>query len=340
MYVVTGGAGFIGANIVKALNARGIRDIIVVDNLERAEKFKNLVDCEIADFLDKRDFLSVLEAGQLGDDIQAVFHQGACSDTTEQDGRYMMENNYEYSKALLHYCQEEKIAYVYASSASVYGAGPVFREAREHEAPLNVYGYSKFLFDQYVRRALPHKTAQIVGLRYFNVYGGREQHKGRMASVAFQFFNQYRDNERVQPFEGSDGYGNGEQQRDFVSVEDVVDINLFFLDHPAKSGIFNVGTGRGQTFNDVAMAVVNSARRLEGQPVLSLEQLQQRDTIKYIDFPGDLKGKYQSFTQADVSALRAAGFSNAFLTVEEGVDRYVRGFLYTDNAGARQAAAK
>jgi ADP-L-glycero-D-manno-heptose 6-epimerase len=340
MYIVTGGAGFIGANLVKALNDRGIDDIVVVDNLERAEKFKNLVDCEIADFLDKRDFLSLLETGQLRGDLKAVFHQGACSDTTEQNGRYMMENNYEYSKALLYLCQEKKIPYIYASSASVYGAGPVFREAREHEAPLNVYGYSKFLFDQYVRRILPRKTAQIVGLRYFNVYGGREQHKGRMASVAFQFFNQYRDSGQVRPFEGSDGYGDGEQQRDFVSVEDVVDINLFFLDHPAKSGIFNVGTGRGQTFNDVAMAVVNSVRRLEGQQALALKQLQQRGVIKYIDFPGDLKGKYQSFTQADMSALRGAGYAGDFLTVEEGVDRYVQRFLYTGSERARQTAAK
>ncbi|MEE8266107.1 MAG: ADP-glyceromanno-heptose 6-epimerase [Acidiferrobacterales bacterium] len=340
MYVVTGGAGFIGANLVKALNDRGIDDIVVVDNLERAEKFKNLVDCEIADFLDKRDFLSLLEAGQLRGDLQAVFHQGACSDTTEQNGRYMMENNYEYSKALLYLCQEKRIPYIYASSASVYGAGPVFREEREHEAPLNVYGYSKFLFDQHVRRILPRKTAQIVGLRYFNVYGGREQHKRRMASVAFQFFNQYRDNGQVRPFEGSDGYSDGEQQRDFVSVEDVVDINLFFLDHPAKSGIFNVGTGRGQTFNDVAMAVVNSVRRLEGQQALALKQLQQRGIIKYIDFPGDLKGKYQSFTQADMSTLRGAGYAGDFLTVEKGVDRYVQRFLYTGSESARETAAK
>ena len=320
--IVTGAAGFIGANLVKALNARGERDIVAVDNLSRAQKVPNLADLEIADYLDKRDFLEMLRGGLEGD-FDAVFHQGACSDTMETDGRYMMENNYEYSKMLLDWCQVRAIPFVYASSASVYGSGREFRESREHEAPLNVYGYSKFLFDQLVRRRLAGATAQVAGFRYFNVYGPREAHKARMASVAFHFFNQYLDNGRVRLFEGSDGYADGEQIRDFVSVEDVVRVNLFFLDHPEISGIFNVGTGRAESFNAVARATINAIRRARGEGDLTLAQLRSAGTIEYIPFPPQLVGKYQSFTQADVGALRAAGYSHPFLDVERGVGRYV-----------------
>jgi ADP-L-glycero-D-manno-heptose 6-epimerase len=328
MYVVTGGAGFIGANIVKGLNHRGASDILVVDNLERGDKYKNLTDCEIADYLDKREFLRRVEAGDFArTKFKAVFHEGACSDTMEHNGVYMMSNNYEYSKSLLHFCQAKKVPYLYASSAATYGGGRVFRELREYESPLNVYGYSKFLFDQYVRRMYAKRTAQIVGFRYFNVYGDREQHKGRMASVAFHHFNQFREAGKVKLFEGCDGYGNGEQSRDFVSVEDAVAINLWFLDHPAKNGIFNVGTGRAQPFNDVATAVVNSLRKAEGKPVLPLSELQREGLIEYIAFPEALRGKYQSFTQADIGALRKAGYSKDLLTVEEGVGRYVKQLL-------------
>jgi ADP-L-glycero-D-manno-heptose 6-epimerase len=326
-YVVTGAAGFIGANIVKALNDRGETRILAVDNLRKADKFKNLVDCEIVDYLDKEDFLDLLLDGAFDGEIEVVFHEGACSDTMETDGRYMMENNYRYSVSLLDYCQNEDVPLLYASSASVYGGGTVFREAREHERPLNVYGYSKFLFDQYVRRMWHGRTAQIVGFRYFNVYGPREQHKGRMASVAFHFFNQYMAEGRVKLFEGCDGYANGEQRRDFVSVEDVVKVNLFFLDHPELSGIFNLGTGASQTFNDVAAATVNSCRKAKGEEPLTLNQMQAQGVIEYIAFPEALKGKYQSFTQADVSALRSAGYGEPFLTVEQGVERYVEHLL-------------
>ncbi|MEO7744486.1 MAG: ADP-glyceromanno-heptose 6-epimerase [Usitatibacter sp.] len=320
--IVTGAAGFIGANIVKALNARGERDIVAVDNLAHAEKVPNLADLEIADFLDKRDFLELLRGG-LDGEFEAVIHQGACSNTMETDGRYMMENNYEYSKTLLDWCQVRAIPFIYASSASVYGSGREFREAREHESPLNVYGYSKFLFDQVVRRRLDGATAQVAGFRYFNVYGPREAHKGRMASVAFHFFNQYLATGRVRLFEGCDGYGDGEQIRDFVSVEDAVRVNLFFLDHPEISGIFNVGTGRAEPFNAVARAAVNAIRRSKGEKELSLAELKAAGAIEYIPFPPQLIGKYQSFTQADVGALRAAGYSSAFLDVEQGVGRYV-----------------
>jgi ADP-L-glycero-D-manno-heptose 6-epimerase len=322
--IVTGAAGFIGSNLVRALNARGERDIIAVDNLSRAEKVANLRDLEITDFVDKRDFLRRLEAGGYDGKAAAILHQGACSDTMESDGRYMMENNYEYSMALLRWCRAGSVRLIYASSASVYGAGREFREAREHEAPLNVYGYSKFLFDQVVRRELPRMNLQLAGFRYFNVYGPREAHKGRMASVAFHFFDQYVANGRVRLFEGSDGYAPGEQRRDFISVDDVVQVNLFFLDNPRVSGIFNVGTGRAQSFNDVAVATVNAVRGHRGEKALSLEEMKRAGAIEYIPFPPQLVGKYQSYTQADMSALRAAGYGEPFLAVDEGVGRYVR----------------
>ncbi|MBM3392160.1 MAG: ADP-glyceromanno-heptose 6-epimerase [Betaproteobacteria bacterium] len=327
--IVTGAAGFIGANLVKALNARGVSDIIAVDNLTQGDKFRNLVDCEIADYLDKREFIEALAAGDLDGAVEAVLHQGACSDTMEHDGRYMMDNNYRYSLELLDFCLDQEVPFLYASSASVYGGGRVFRESREFEAPLNVYGYSKFLFDQAVRRRIGSNAAQanlssqVVGFRYFNVYGPRESHKGRMASVAFHFFNQYRAEGKVKLFEGCDGYGNGEQRRDFIHVDDVVKVNLHFLDCGA-SGIYNVGTGRAQTFNDVAVATVNACRAAQGEAPLPLAELRSRGMIEYIAFPEALKGKYQSYTEADVSRLREAGYDAPFATVEEGVARYVQ----------------
>ena len=324
MYIiVTGAAGFIGSNLVKALNDRGETNIIAVDNLTKADKFKNLTDCEIADYLDKEEFLDLVLDGAFDGEVKAIFHEGACSDTMETDGRYMMENNYRYTASLFDFCQEEEAQFLYASSASVYGGGSVFREERAHEDPLNVYGYSKFLFDQYMRRKWKHLTAQVVGFRYFNVYGPREQHKGRMASVAFHFFNQYSASGKVKLFEGCDGYQNGEQRRDFVSIEDVVKVNMYFLENPSISGIVNVGTGASQTFNDVALATVNTCRKAAGEKPLTLIEMQEQGIIEYVAFPEALKGKYQSFTQADISTLREAGFKDTFLSVEQGVERYV-----------------
>ena len=326
--VVTGAAGFIGANLVKALNQRGIDNIIAVDNLAHAEKFPNLVDCDIADYFDKNVFLEKLIAGAWDGQIDAVLHQGACSDTMETDGRYMMENNFRYTVSLLDWCQEEAVPLLYASSAAVYGSSSTFKEGREFEKPLNIYGYSKFLFDQLLRRRMAEGlTAQVAGFRYFNVYGPRESHKGRMASVAFHNFNEYRATGKVKLFEGWDGYGDGAQSRDFVSVEDVVKVNLHFLERPDLSGIYNLGTGRAQPFNDIAAAVVNACRAAQGKPVLTLEQIRAEGLIEYIAFPDALKGKYQSFTQADISALRAAGYSAPFLDVTAGVSRYVSTLL-------------
>lgn len=321
--VVTGAAGFIGANLVKALNDRGETRILAVDNLTRADKFRNLVDCEIADYVDKEEFLVRLADGDFDDDIAAVLHQGACSDTMESDGRYMMRNNYRYSVALLEWCQDNDVPLLYASSASVYGGGRVFREERAHEAPLNIYGYSKFLFDHVVRRVLPERTAPVAGFRYFNVYGPREQHKGRMASVAFHFFHQYRTDGRVKLFEGSGGFGDGEQRRDFVSIEDVVKVNLDFLDHRERSGIFNLGSGKAATFNDVAVATINACRIAAGELPRSLPELTAMGAITYVPFPPALVGKYQNNTEADLTRLRAAGYRAPMLAVGEGVARYV-----------------
>jgi len=321
--IVTGAAGFIGSNLVKALNARGATHIIAVDNLTRADKFRNLVDCEIDDYLDKTEFVERFARGNFGR-VRAVFHEGACSDTMETDGRYMMENNYRYSLALLNACEKQKVQFLYASSAATYGGSTRFIEEREVEAPLNVYGYSKFLFDQIVRHRLPTAKTQIVGFRYFNVYGPREAHKGRMASVAFHNFNQFREEGRVKLFGEYNGYAPGEQTRDFVSVEDVTKVNQYFFDHPEKSGIFNLGSGRAQPFNDVAHTVVNTLRALNGETPLTLQEQVQQKLIEYIEFPDALRGKYQCYTQADQTKLRAAGYDAPFLSVQEGVDRYVR----------------
>lgn len=320
--IVTGAAGFIGSSIVKALNDRGETDIIAVDNLTKPEKFKNLVDCEVAHYVDKQEFLFMLRDDAFGP-IDAILHQGACSDTMGADGRYMMDNNYQYSIELLEWCFDTSVPFIYASSAAVYGGGRVFKEQREFESPLNVYGYSKFLFDQIVRRRWEERTAQIAGFRYFNVYGPRENHKARMASVAFHQFHQYREHGKVKLFEGTDGYGNGQQSRDFVFIDDVVNVNLHFLDNPSCEGIFNVGTGRAQPFNDVAVATVNACRRLEGKSELTLEQLIEQGLLEYIPFPEALKGKYQSYTEADISLLRSVGYDEPFSNVSEGVSHYV-----------------
>ncbi|HEY9532614.1 MAG TPA: ADP-glyceromanno-heptose 6-epimerase [Burkholderiales bacterium] len=316
-YIVTGAAGFIGSKIVEGLNAAGVTDIVAVDNLQQADKMRNLVGLEIADYLDQAEFLQRLESFEGA--VEAVLHQGACSDTMETDGRFMMENNYRYSKVLLDWCQEEEVPLLYASSASVYGAGPEFREERACERPLNVYGYSKFLFDQLVRRTLGGRTAQIVGLRYFNVYGPNEAHKGRMASVAFHAYHQLLSSGKVRLFVGSGGYGNGEQRRDFIYVDDVVDVNLWFLEHRHVSGIYNCGTGRAQTFNQLAAATINAVQDTR----FTAKELAEKGLIEYVAFPEGLRDKYQSYTQADLTRLRTVGYAGEFRSVDQGAAAYV-----------------
>jgi ADP-L-glycero-D-manno-heptose 6-epimerase len=307
MLIVTGGAGFIGSNIVRALNARGREDIVVVDDLTDGRKFFNLVDCAIDDYWDKADLFERLQGGE--EPPEAVLHQGACAVTTEWNGRHMLADNYEYSVDLLDYCQEHGVPLIYASSAAIYGGTAGFREDDPGlERPLNVYGYSKLLFDRYVRNNVVAGDPQVVGLRYFNVYGPGEAHKGPMASVVWHFRQQLADSGEMRLFEGSHGYGDGEQRRDFIHVDDVVQVVLWFLDHPEKSGIFNVGTGASASFNELAQAVIDYSGR---------------GRIRYVPFPAALESSYQSFTEADLSALRAAGFANAFSDVRAGVPRYL-----------------
>lgn len=308
MIIVTGGAGFIGSNLVRELNRRGRTDIVVVDNLQNGEKSLNLADCIIADYHDKEDFIARVQANTDLGPVEAVFHQGACTVTTEWDGRYMMRTNFDHSRALFHWCQARRIPFIYASSAAVYGGGRDFRELPECERPLNVYGYSKLAFDQYLRRYLDRLESQVVGLRYFNVYGPREQHKGDMASVVHHFHRQLQQTGKVRLFEGCDGYGDGEQKRDFVDVRDCVTLNLWLLEHPEVNGIFNCGTGRARTFNDMARAVIDWHGSGE---------------IEYIPFPDRLVGRYQSYTEADLTRLRNTGCNLEFGDIESGVRAYL-----------------
>ena len=324
--VVTGAAGFIGSNIIKGLNVRGVDDIIAVDDLTMGDKFKNLADLQIADYVDADDFYDLFAEGAFGD-VEAVFHEGACSDTMELDGKYMMDNNYTLSCELFHACQDQGTRLLYASSAATYGGSDTFSESPEFEKPLNVYGYSKLLFDQRLRREVGQRfekaSTQVAGFRYFNVYGPREQHKGRMASVAFHQFNQFQADGKVKLFGEYGGYGAGGQMRDFVFIDDVVAVNLWFLDHPEQSGIFNLGTGKAQPFNDVAITVVNALRKSQNQAAVSIEEAVHGSLIDYIAFPPALVGKYQSYTQADLSALRATGCDHTFADVQTGVAAYM-----------------
>ena len=309
MILVTGGAGFIGSNLVRGLNRAGHDDIIVVDDLTDGRKFKNLVKCNICDYWDIEQLHQFIEKNQaVKTEVKALFHQGACTDTTEWDGRYMMQNNYDYSKLLLHYCLQHRIPFIYASSGSVYGVGRKFRELPENEAPVNVYGYSKYLFDVYVRKILRNAESQVAGLRYFNVYGPGEQHKKSMASVVHHFNEQVLATGRIKLFRGCDGFMDGEQRRDFILVDDVVAVNLWFMEHRDKSGIFNVGTGISRSFNDVARLIT---------------QWHGHGELQYIDFPETLSDSYQSFTEADISVLRDAGYQQEFVSLETGISRYL-----------------
>jgi ADP-L-glycero-D-manno-heptose 6-epimerase len=308
MHIVTGAFGFVGSNLVRALNDRGITDVLAVDDLTDGDKFRNLSDCTIADYMDRGEFRDFVRRGAPGLQATAILHQGACADTTEANGRYMVDNNFTFSKDLLYWAIEGRVPFVYASSASVYGLSRHCAERSDHERPLNVYAYSKLLFDNYVRRLIPKLSSTVVGLRYFNVYGPRETHKGRMASMVWQLWRQLQTTGVARLYEGTDGFAAGEQRRDFVFVCDAVEINLYFASGPARQGIFNVGTGSSRSFNDIARILIG---------------LLGRGQIEYIPFPESLRGKYQSFTESDISQLRAAGFDRRFTTLEEGIRRLV-----------------
>jgi ADP-L-glycero-D-manno-heptose 6-epimerase len=320
--VVTGAAGMIGSNLVHGLNKQGIDDVIAVDEMTDGAKYKNLLGANISDYFDRSEFYARFARGEFGK-VDVVLHQGACSDTMEHNGRFMLDNNYRCSKDLLDACQAQGTRLLYASSAATYGGSASFVETPEFERPLNVYGYSKLLFDNVVRRVLPTAGTQIVGFRYFNVYGPREQHKAHMASVAYHHFNQFAETGKVKLFGDYGGYGPGQQSRDFVFVDDVVAVNLWFLEHPDRSGVFNLGTGQAQPFNDVAVATVNAARALKAEPALSLDELVRRGLIEYVPFPAALVGKYQCFTQAELTRLRATGCDHRFADVAHGVQAYV-----------------
>jgi ADP-L-glycero-D-manno-heptose 6-epimerase len=307
MLIVTGGAGFIGSNLVRGLNAAGRDEIVVVDDLTDGRKFRNLIDCAIADYWDKSALLERL--ARLPRKPEAILHQGACAVTTEWDGRFMMAENYQYSVDLLEYCLAAGVPLIYASSAAVYGASAEFRENEPAlERPLNVYGYSKLLFDRYAMRRAAVGAPQVVGLRYFNVYGPGEAHKGTMASVVLHLNRQLAETGELKLFEGSHGYGDGEQRRDFIYVGDVVRVVLWFLEHAEVSGIFNVGTGKSASFNELARAVVD---------------YHGAGSVRYIPFPDRLERSYQAFTEADISALRRAGYDAAFDGVRAGTRKYL-----------------
>ena len=320
MLIVTGGAGFIGSNLVHELNAHGITDILIVDNFANARKFQNLHGARYVDYLDKREFRRAIRENSLGiGKIEAILHQGACSNTLEDDGVYMMDNNFEYTKEVLRFSIDSGSPLVFASTAAVYGlSGPGrFTLTAENERPLNIYGYSKLVFDHYFRNqlALGRVPITAIGLRYFNVYGPREQHKGRMASVIHHFTKQMKDLGKVKLFGGTGGYGDGEQRRDFVYVRDLAKLNMFFAqigpyapkvgqERKIYRGLANAGSGKSRTFNDVAKALMN----VHGEC-----------PIEYIPFPADLEGRYQHFTEADLTALRELGYDGPMTELEAGI---------------------
>ena len=314
MIIVTGGAGMIGSNLINKLNKMNRKDIIIVDDLTDGYKSRNLKDLDFYDYIDKDDFINLIRNNQFTEKVETVFHQGACSTTTEWNGKFIMKNNYEFSKILLNWCQENAVQFIGASSASVYGLGEKgFIEKRDNESPINMYAFSKFQFDQYIR-GIKTKRSQIVSLRYFNVYGPKEFHKGHMASMFFHFNNQILKDGKCKLFKGISGYKDGEQRRDFVYVEDCVSVNIWFMMNPDVSGIFNVGTGKSNSINAIANCILNWHKRKNNA---------KNYEIEYIPFPDHLKGSYQNYTQANIDLLKSVGYKEKFIDIEEGVSKYL-----------------
>ncbi|MFW5857094.1 MAG: ADP-glyceromanno-heptose 6-epimerase [Planctomycetota bacterium] len=304
MYIVTGAAGFIGHHVVRALNRRGIDDILAVDSLSDGAKFRNLAACRIDDYADSEAFRADLRARNLSG-VDGILHLGACADTMETDGQYMLDANFTFSKELFAFALEQGVRFVYASTAALYGPTGPSIIAPEHEQPVNLYAYSKLLFDTYVRRRIDKAAATVAGLRYFNVYGPGEQHKGRMASMVTRLYTQLATTGTAKLFTGSDGYGDGEQKRDFVYVEDVAEATVSFLEGDDRWGLYNIGTGTARSFNETAELLID---RLGG------------GTVVYVPFPDQLRGKYQSFTEADLTTLRTDGCTTTFRPLEDGID--------------------
>jgi len=320
MLIVTGGAGFIGSAVVWQLNRQGIDDILVVDRLGETEKWRNLVPLRYRDYLRKDRFLAQVVEDRVPFAVDGVIHMGACSDTTERDGDYLMENNFHYSCRVAEWAVANGIPMIYASSAATYGDGSLgFSDddaLSPRLRPLNFYGYSKQLFDLWVLRKGWEK--KLAGLRFFNVFGPNEYHKGDMRSVVLKSFEQIRDGGRVRLFRSyRPPYGDGDQMRDFVYVKDAVDVIRWLVEHPEVRGIFNVGTGRARTWNDLVRAVFRAAGK--------------EPAVDYVEMPESLRGQYQYFTEAPMEKLARAGCPLAFRSLEEAVADYVTGYLMTDD---------
>jgi ADP-L-glycero-D-manno-heptose 6-epimerase len=319
MIVVTGGAGFIGSCLIRKLNDEGIRDILVVDSLGATTKWKNLVGKSFTDIVHKTAFLKELLSGEYGAEIEAIFHLGACSSTTEENADYLLENNYRYSRDLALYAEARNVRFIYASSAATYGAGERGYSDRSIEGlrPLNMYGYSKHLFDAWVENE--GLAAKFVGVKFFNVFGPNEYHKGDMASVALKAFRQARDTGVIRLFKSYNAaFADGEQQRDFIYVRDVVETLFDMLRYGEVSGVYNLGTGKARSWNDLAGAVFAA--------------LDKPPRIEYIDMPAPMRAHYQYFTEADMGKLKETRFYKPPTSLEDGVRDYVRGFLMRDEA--------
>ena len=311
MIVITGGSGFIGSNLVYTLNKNNFHEILIVEELDTyKEKFSNIKDLKYIDCVDKKYFLKDIKNSNKSfiKNIDYIFHLGACTKTTEQDRDYILSTNFDYSKNILEFCANSNVNLTYASSASVYGSGKEFHEDPKNESFLNHYAESKLMFDQYYRENQTNIKSQVVGLRYFNVFGPREHHKEVMSSVIYHFYQQMLDEKKIKLFKGSHGYNDGEQRRDFIFVEDTIQVKLWFMNNPHISGIYNVGTGTSRTFNDVASAVLLYFGTGE---------------IEYINFPSNLENQYQAFTEADITNLRSVGYQKEFTKLEKGILEYL-----------------